>query len=339
MSRESLLKRIVDAAGLGDLWIAARRGARIARSDLERVRTCGHPLAAAALADARREQAAGVVVTHPWTLRVRAPSIPFVAESAMFVSHPIDRLAGVPATETQLVGALPSDLPLGLALEMIRSVKSARPDVPLRAFSPSQVEELSITDGASLGDVVTELARVGLDTLDWAPGDGTDGAALRVHEHAHDARMKTVAPVGYSKGGVDEAFLGRLDAIRELDENGGGFLSAVVLPDRTEGASPLHGPAGTEDTLACALTRLALGHTISHVTIDAHVIGHKLAALLLSAGADDVVGAQAAAAWTTPTGDGPRPLNPDRMRRYVIEARRSPDLRDGLFRDATASTG
>ena len=78
---------------------------------------------------------------------------------------------------------------------------------------------------------------------------------------------------------------------------------------------------------------------VPHVTVDAHVVGHKLAALLLSAGADDVVGAQAALSWAKPTDDGPRPLNPDRMRRHLIEARRSPELRDAVFRSVSESCG
>ncbi len=106
----------------------------------------------------------------------------------------------------------------------------------------------------------------------------------------------------------------------------------MLVPERTEGASPLQGTSGTEDWLAFALTRLALGHVVPHVTVDAHVLGHKLGATLLSCGADDFVGAQAALAWAPPTDDGPRPLNPARVTKYVIEARRSPVRRDALFR-------
>jgi 2-iminoacetate synthase ThiH len=107
----------------------------------------------------------------------------------------------------------------------------------------------------------------------------------------------------------------------------------VLVPEKTEGASPLEGTAGTEDWLAFSLTRLALGHVVPHVTVDAHVLGHKLGATLLSCGADDFVGAQAAHAWAPPTDDGPRPLNPARVTKHVIEARRSPVRRDGIFRE------
>ncbi len=339
MSRERILRDTVTAAGLGDLWDRASRGARLPRADLERVIACANPLAAAALADAAREQRSGVVVTHPWTLRVRAPGVPFAAEDGTRVSHAADALAGIPATEAQIVGAPPADLALGLAVEMVRTVKVARPDLTLRAFSSTCIQALADTAGASLAAVLGELRQAGLDTLDWEPGDGLDEHAAALHRSAHEQGFETTAPLGYRKDGLDGAFLDRLDAARDVAEDTGRFLAALPLPVCTEGAGPLTGSAGTEDALACALTALALGHAVKRIAVDAHVVGHKLGAVLLSCGADDFVGAQAAAAWAPPTSDGPRPLNPDRVRRYVIEARRSPALRDGLHRACEASSG
>jgi aminodeoxyfutalosine synthase len=336
MSRERILKGIVESAGLGDLWDRASHAARLPRADLERILASGHPLAASALADVAREHRSGIDVTHPWTLRVRAPGVPFSAEDEILVSHAVERLDGIAATETQIVGELPPDLSLGLAVEMVRTVKVARPDLQLRGFSARSILAIADTEGASLPSVLGDLRRAGLDTLDWEPGDGTDGNAAVVHRAAHEQGFETTAPVGYARGGVDPAFLDRLEEMRDVAESTGRFHAALPLPNRTEGASPLHGTAGTEDALACALTRLAMSHVVKRVTVDAHVVGHKLGAVLLTCGADDLVGAQAAAAWAPPTSDGPRPLNPDRVRRYVIEARRSPVLRNAMHRPCDA---
>lgn len=339
MPNEALLQRIVTSAGLGDIWDRARAGARIGRTSLESVLHCGHPLAAAALADIRREASSGVVVTHPWTLRVRAPGRHFTSEPAMLVSHPVDRLRGHPASELQIVGDIPLRMKLAEAIEMIRAVKSERSDVPLRAFTSAHLAGIADADGSSIEAVATELSGAGLDTLDWAPGDGLTRAAAETHHAAHEAGLSTIAPAGYERNGVDTAYLDRLDELRRVAEGTGGFVSVAPLPSKTEGASPLHGTSGNEDALAFALARLALGHVIPRVTVDAHVLGHKLGAVLLSCGADDFVGAQAAETWAAPTDDGPRPLNADRVRRYVIEARRSPELRDALFQSADGSTG
>ena len=206
------IRDTVTAAGLRDLWDRASRGARLPRDDLERVIACTNPLAAAALADAAREQRSGVVVTHPWTLRVRAPGVPFAAEDATHVSHAADTLAGIPATEAQIVGALPADPALGLAVEMVRMVKVARPDLTLRAFSSLRIAALAQTDGCSAEGVLEELRQAGLDTLDWEPGEGCDDRAAAVHRVAHELGFETTAVLGYGKGGLDDAFLGSLQS-------------------------------------------------------------------------------------------------------------------------------
>lgn len=334
-----MLRSLVHAAGLGDLWERAERGARLSRPALERILTSGHALAAAALADQSRRQRSGVVVTCPWTLRVRAPGVHFRSENETLVSHAVERLESVPATESQLVGELPEDMGLNQALEMVRSVKAARPDLPLRAFTSVQVDGIATREGLDLDVVFQEFAKAGLATLDWAPGDGLTHRAAELHREAHGAGLHTIAPLGYSKGGVDAGFLDRIDELRKVADDTDSFVSVAFLPDRAEGASPLQGTSGNEDTLACALARLGLGHCVPRVTVDAHILGHKLGAVLLHCGADDFVGAQAAEKWAAATNDGPRPLNPDRVRRYVIEARRSPELRDALFQSVEASHG
>ncbi len=331
MTLSAIRRRVVETAGLGDLIERALRGARLSRDALLRVLECGNPLAAAALADARRAATSNVVVTHPWTLRVRAPGHTFAAEPATLVSHPLSRVAGVTASEVQLVGIPRSGLTLTVALDLARGVRDARPALPLRAFTASQVRTISAAESMTDRQVIEALAGSGVATLDWAPGEGLDPAGIAVHRAAHEAGVKTVLPVAYTRGSLSTTFLDRLEAYRRIVEDTQGFLSCVVLPDRTEGASPLHGSSGSDDTMACAVARLAFGHVVPRVTVDAHVLGHKLGALLLSAGADDFVGAQAAAAWAAPTDDGPRPLNPDRVRRHLIEARRSPELRNALF--------
>lgn len=324
-------RALLESLHLADLIEPARANEALTHTDLERVLRTKNPLAAAALADERRDAVSGVSVTFPVTLRVRAPGLPAPPADPLTVSFAADDIAGIEATEMQLLGELPADLQIGHAIEIVRTLVAARPILSLRAFTADDVAAIARRDRGSIDAVVADLAKAGVATLDWRPGADASDEALRIHRAAHDAGMKTFAPVTYSRSGVGEPFLDRLDALRAVAESTKGFVSAVLLPDATEGASPLLGTAGTEDWLACSLARLALGHVVPHVTIDAHVVGHKLGATLLSCGADDFVGAQAARAWAPPTDDGPRPLNPARITKYVIEARRSPVPRDALF--------
>jgi 2-iminoacetate synthase ThiH len=325
-------RALLTSLGLAELIEPAAKNEELTRADLERVVRARNPLAAAALADARREATSGVVATYPVTLRVRAPGLVAAREDATKVSHAADAVAGVEATEMQMVGEFPADMPLGQAVELVQSLVAARPDLPVRAFAADDVLALVRRERMPIADVMRDLATAGLATLDWRPGTDASPDAVRVHRAAHDAGLRTFAPVAYGRGGLGEPFLERLEGLRTVAASTKGFVSAVLLPEKTEGASPLDGTSGVEDVFACALTRLALGDVVAHVTVDAHVLGHKLGATLLSCGADDFVGAQAAASWAPPTDDGPRPLNQARVTKHLIEARRSPVRRDGVFR-------
>lgn len=336
---------MLSALGLSDLAERAERGEPFGAADLARVVAGRNPLAAATLADTRRRAAGRVDVTHPWTLRVRAPSLVHGIEDATKVSHDLAGAAGVPATEMEMLGALPPDTGLGLATELVRSLRAARPDLNLRAFTAAEILRIAGADGKPPRSVIAALRDAGLSTLTWRPGCGVRAGEIDVHRAAHEEGVPTVVPLGTSHGGADGDLLARLAAIVRLasdscDAAGAGrVMSVVVLPDHTDGASPLEGTAGTDDWMATSLARLATGNLVPRITSDWHVVGHKLGATLLSCGADDVVGAQAAAKWAPPTDDGPRPVNPDRARLWITEARRSPVLRDGLFREAAASCG
>lgn len=330
---------MLSALGLADLAGPAERGEPFSPAALARVVAARNPLAAATLADARRRAAGRVDVTHPWTLRLRAPSLVHGIEDATKVSHDLAGAAGVPATEMEMLGALPEGAGLGLATELVRSLRTARPDLTLRAFTAAEILRIAGADGRPPHSVIASLRDAGLSTLTWRPGCGLRAGEIDVHRAAHEEGVPTVVPLGTSHGGADADLLARLAAIVRLASDHGRVMSVVVLPDHTDGASPLEGTAGTDDWLATSLARLATGNLVARITSDWHVAGHKLGATLLSCGADDVVGAQAAAKWAPPTDDGPRPVNPDRARLWITEARRSPVLRDGLFREAAASCG
>lgn len=309
--------------GISDLAEAAAGTKAFDRAQLARVLAAGNPLAAARLADLRRRALAGDRALHPWTLRVRGRENEDSTEASVLVSHAMGDLAGIPATEMELVGA-PDDLDLDRACALVRRVHDSRPDLPLRAFTATRV---AAWGGAP---ALSRLRDCGLATLSWVAGTDDEEVAADVLRAAAACGMAVCVPIPYRQGGLDDRFLDRVQSVRGLAA-GGSVRSVVPLPDRTELASPLDGTAGTEDVLAFALARLGLGGEVPHVTVDAHVLGHKLGAVLLSAGASDMVAAQAARSWPRPDDDGPRPLNPARVASALRESRRTPVLRDGLF--------
>lgn len=330
----SFADELVASVGLGDLAEAADARRPFDRDALARVAAAGNPLVSASLADGGRAASSGVEVTHPWTLRVRAPGLVHGIEDATKVSHDAAALSGIAATEMEMLGEVPAGAPLAHAVELVRSVVAARPDLPLRAFTAAEIDGFADRERRPRRDVVAALRDAGLATLSWRPGCGLTDADLAVHLAAHDAGVRTVAIIGYGHAGADDAFLDRVAAWAGAAAHTRGFLAAMALPDRTDGASPLEGSAGTSDWTACALVRLAFGNRVGRISADWHVVGAKLGATLLSVGADDAIGPQAALRWAPPTDDGPRPLNPDRFRKWALEARRSPVVRDTLYRAA-----
>ncbi len=322
----SMTEALLAAAGLLELLPRARSGEAFGRIELERVASAANPLAAAALADARRAALYGDTVTMPVTLRVRAGwAADDDAEltSVLHVTHELDGIDGIDATEVLLVGACPESVSGDDVCASVAAVKAARPDLALRGLDAAVARRIGDGD---LTTGWTRLRAAGLDVLGHGAAISLDEwRATRLHHF----------PLPYSCDGLADtatggyvALLGRLAADEEFVD---ATVAFVPLPDATAESSPLRGTAGTEDVLAFALARLALVSARHHVAVDSDVLGQKLGAMLLSAGASDFIGAQAAREWTIPKDDEPRPLNEARAQLYIREARREPVRRDGLL--------
>jgi FO synthase subunit 2 len=329
MSRGALLlDGLMRSLALESVLETADRGGALSREQLRHVLALPHPLGAAVLADRRRVARCGDDATFPVTLRVRLPDHDPSHCGATDWTHAPDEVDGVAASEWQWIGAPPPDADVAWLAARVTAARAARPDLPVRAFTTDAVLSAAGRSGDSVEHAVHTLVDAGIAAFDWAPGSDDSALTLDVHRAAHAAGLRTLVALPYRRNRLDDTLLDRLEAIASLAAATRGVAAVVPLPDRTEGASPLHGTAGTEDVRVFALARLALDHAVSHITLDAHVLGHKLGGLLLSAGVCDVIGAQARSAWPAPTNDGPRPLNQDRVTRLLVEARRTPVRRD-----------
>lgn len=320
--------RILTAAGVDDLSRAAAYSRELTTEELERVLAARNPLVAAALADTRRRAIRGAEATYPVTARVVA-SGPVPAEPGVFVAHAVDDLDGLGATEIHVIGGLGTDL--DSVTTGLRAVRSARPDVPIRALTADDVAALARESGTDLADTAQRLAEAGLSVLSWRAGCELAEATPDVHRALHAAGVATMAILPYRAGEAPADELARLLALRDRVRRGGLWLGAMAVPDTTYAADPLAATSGTHDVRATALLRLAFGTELRTIAVDAHLVGHKQAAMLLESGADDVVGAQAGRDWSIPENDAPRPLNEARVRAYIEECRRIAVPRDGRF--------
>ena len=306
-------------------------GGPLPRKALEQILALGHPLGAAVLANRRRAAQSQDSAQFPVTLRVTLPGSSADVSPTDYL-HTLDTVTSeIDADEWQYVGQPAEDAGVDDLIAHLNAARALRSDLPIRAFTTDTVLAAARHDQVELDTVVARLFTAGLATFDWAPGSDADPATLDVHRAAHALGQRTAVALPYGRNALGAVLLDRAQAIAALQAETQGFATVVPLPDRTEGASPMEGTAGTEDVLVFALARLALcgNGGIPHVSLDAHVLGHKLGALLLNAGADDWIGAHAAATWPKPTNDAPRPLNLDRVTRLLEEARRTPQRRAG----------
>lgn len=210
-----------------------------------------------------------------------------------------------PIREIHIVGGLNPALKLPYYLDLLRRVKSIRPESTIKAFTAVEIDYLSRTSGLSLSETVAVLSEAGLAML---PGGGAEILNDRVHdalfkkkinshrwleimETVHQAGLKTNATMLY---GHIETIAERVDhliQLRSLQDKTGGFSAFVPLAFHSKNTRLSHLPATTafEDLKAVAIARLMLDN-FDHIKAYWVMIGEKLAQVALSFGADDLDG-------------------------------------------------
>ena len=209
-----------------------------------------------------------------------------------------------PIREVHIVGGLNPALPYEYYLELIRTVKQARPGARVKAFTAVEIAFLADTYGKSQTTVLEELMAAGLDAL---PGGGAEvfdpelrqklcpekvsgQRWLDIHRIAHGLGLPTNATMLFGHIEGWEERLDHLEALRELQDETGGFLCFIPLPyqpknNRLGGV----GPDGQDYLRMIALSRLFLDN-VPHLKAYWVMAGIKPAQLALWAGADDFDG-------------------------------------------------
>ena len=252
-----------------------------------------------------------------------------------------------PITEVHIVGGIHPDLPYSYYLDMLRSVKEVRPDVHIQAFTCVEIQHLADLADKSVGETLEELKAAGLGSL---PGGGAevfsprireltcpkklDGAGwLRVAKTAHRHGLKTNATMLYGHLETVDERLEHLDALRQAQDETGGFLTFIPLafhPKNTELAE-LSRTTGVNDLKNIAVARLMLDN-FPHIKAYWVMIGPKLAQVALSFGADDMDGTVKEEVITQMAGgESGQALGHKTLIRLIKEAGRQPVERDTLY--------
>lgn len=207
--------------------------------------------------------------------------------------------------EIHIVGGLNPALSMDYYIDLLKTVRAARPEATIKAFTAVEIDRLAITSGKSIHEVITALKEAGLAML---PGGGAEIMSDRVHdelfprkidyrrwleiiEAVHHAGLKTNATMLYGHIETLEERVEHLLRLRELQDKTGGFLAFIPLAFHSKNTRLSHLPptTATDDLKTIAAARLLLDN-IPHIKAYWVMIGEKLAQVALSFGADDLDG-------------------------------------------------
>jgi len=186
----------------------------------------------------------------------------------------------------------------------VRETRRRFPAVTPHFFTASEIQTIAQVSRLTVGDVLDRLSEAGQRTLPGggaevlservrqriAPKKGGPSAWLEVHREAHRRGFKSTATMMYGHVEQPDDLLDHLDAIRELQDEWGGFTAFVpwsFKPGHTlleKWIKQVRGPNSYLRILACS--RLYLDNFL-HVQASWFSEGKQTGQIALHFGADD----------------------------------------------------
>ena len=261
----------------------------------------------------------------------------------------VKRYDDKPVTEVHIVGGVHPKMNLEFFAELLRSIKSHRPDLHIKGFTAVELDYMFRKAKLSAEEGLRLLKEGGLDSL---PGGGAEifdaeireqicadkvdaEGWLHIHETAHRLGMHSNATMLY---GHIEDYPHRIDhmrRLRELQDRTRGFNTFIPLKFRNKDNDMSHVPeAGlVEDMKMYAIARIYLDN-FPHLKAYWPMLGRQNAQLSLSFGVDDIDGtiddttkiySMAGAEEQSPS------MTSAEIQELIRQARREPVERDTLY--------
>jgi len=194
-------------------------------------------------------------------------------------------------------------LPFSFYTELLRTLKRDFPQVHLHAFSAPEIAFFARLYRMEPAEVLDRLVEAGLDSIPgggaeilsrevrrkMAPGKADVDTWLEIHRLAHARGLFTTATMMFGSIEGPEHILDHLEAIRNLQEETGGFTAFIPWSYQKGGGTPLPKAEVTAvDYLrVLAVSRLALDN-IPHLQASWVTQGMKTGQAALHFGADDM---------------------------------------------------
>ena len=209
------------------------------------------------------------------------------------------------ATEVHMVGGLHPRWRLDYYIEMLNAIKTAWPDLHIKAFTAVELDWLAKRARLSIAELITKLRSAGLDSM---PGGGAEifDPAIRdaicetkvdadrwidIHRTAHNLGLHSNATMLY---GHIESYAHRVDhmaRLRRLQDETAGFNAFIPLsfqPFQNEMGIKRY-TFGYDDLKNIAIARLFLDN-FKHIKAYWIMLGQDIAQLALHYGANDLDG-------------------------------------------------
>lgn len=252
-----------------------------------------------------------------------------------------------PITEVHVVNGLHPGLSFSYYTDVLRALKSVRPDVHLKAYTAVEIHYFAQKYGMTYEEVLRALIEAGLGSL---PGGGAEIFAervrrkicrdkataeqwLEVHRTAHKLGLRTNCTMLYGTVETLEERVDHMLRLRALQDETGGFQTFIPLAFHNDGndLQKLPEPTGVDDLRNYAVARLML-HNIPHIKAYWVMIGVKIAHVALCFGVDDLDGTvQEEKIYHMAGAETPMALTRAELVRLIREAGRTAVERDTLY--------
>ena len=208
---------------------------------------------------------------------------------------------------------------------LFRGVRQKFPALWIEGLSAGEISALARACGFGLQELLARLRGAGMDSMDSIAGDSAAmdfQEWLGVHGAAHQLGMRTAATMVFGAGETPEQRVGFLEAVRQLQQETGGFTAFVPVAAEAPGGRELDGATAVERLKTLAISRMFL-ENIENVQSSRAGQGLKVLQTGLRFGANDVGTVDAGAANGAAEED---------LRRIIRDAGFRPAQRDALYR-------
>ncbi len=256
-----------------------------------------------------------------------------------------------PLTEIHMVAGINPRLKYDYYLDLVKTVKEARPGVHVKAFTAVEIVQIAQVGKVTIEQALADLIEAGLDSL---PGGGIEILSERVHKELFGKKLngeewkdvaraaaklglKQYATMLYGHIETDEERVDHLIQIRELQDETKHFLTMTPLsfhPENTELEDIPH-PTADTDLRNIAISRLMLDN-FDHVKSFWIMNTVPVTQAALWYGADDADGLVMEYEITYKDGEWgnkSQSLTYENMVRMIEEAGRIPVERDSLYNE------